>query len=99
MVRRLDDELAVAAVEAQAVRGRRRDQADRGQRGAHQGDEVRGALERRDVLEARGERHGQQEREQELHARQRDPELLQELGHLALGAFLLALHHSISSHT
>ena len=49
------------------------------------------ALRRGDVLEALRERDRQQEREEDLHARQGDAELVQQLQHLPVALLLLVL--------
>ena len=72
------------------MRGRR-DQACGGRRREQQRHEVDGALERRDVGEALLERHDEQEGEQHLNARKRDPQLLEELLEIAVEPLLLAL--------
>ena len=69
LVGRFDDEGAIALVESQAVRGRRRDEKDDRRRGEQQGGVEDAPLKRRDALETLGERHGEQEGEKELHAR------------------------------
>ena len=59
--------------------------------GHEQGGEEQVLLKARDAREPLRERNGEQEREQDLDARQGDPQLLQELCHLPLGS--LALVH------
>jgi len=74
----LDDLGLVPAPEQQPVQGRRRDQHGRAQRGADQDEEVHVLVEARDPVERLRERHGEQEPEQDLHARRRDADLLEE---------------------
>jgi predicted tellurium resistance membrane protein TerC len=98
LVRRLDHVRAVLLVEAQAMHRRRRDEADRRHGRADQRDVEDVALERRCVAEALGERHGQQEAEQQLDAGQRDAQLVQQLDHLPVALFLF-VPHSTARHT
>ena len=70
---------------------RRRDQQDRRGRRADERREVGAALEARDLVEARRERHREQEREQDLHAGLDDAHLLQELDEVAVEALRVGL--------
>src|SRR5207247_10418025 len=83
--------LLVVLAPAQAMVGRGRNQQDRRRRGAEEGDEEDVALKVRHALPAVCERDGEQEREQHLDARQRDPELVQELDQLAIELVLRTL--------
>ena len=83
-VGRFDDVGPFALVKAQPVGGGRGDEAGRGGGGGDQRRVEQVPLEQGRLLEALRERHGEQEREQDLHAGERDPQLLQELGHLAI---------------
>ena len=78
--RRLD-----TAAEQHAVDRRRRDQQPGGDRGQQQRDDVGPPLHVVDAGEPFGERQREQEREQDLHARLRDPQLLEHLDHVAVG--------------
>jgi hypothetical protein len=71
------DEVALLLPEEDAMLDRRRHQQRDGHRRQQQRDEVDIALQVVDIAEARGERDGQQEREQHLHARKDDAQLLQ----------------------
>ena len=90
-VRGLDDPRAIALVEAQAVRGRRRDEARSREHCGDQRHVVDVALEDRQPREPLAERHGQEEGEEDLDARQRDAQLLEELADLAVAPLVLAL--------
>ena len=70
---REDDAPLVLGAELDAVVRGGRDQAGRRRGGQQQRDEVDRPLEGRDLREALVERDDEQEREQHLHARQRDP--------------------------
>ena len=72
------------------VRGRRDHQGGADGR-SKEGDEEDIALKGGDLLPALRERHGQQEREEHLHARQRHTQLVQELDQLSVVPLLRAL--------
>jgi hypothetical protein len=63
----------------EAVKGRGRDQQDRGQRRQNERDEVGVALKGGRIREARLERNGEQKREQHLHSWERHAELAEQL--------------------
>ena len=93
-VRHPEQPLLVVLAPQEPVLGRRRDEAGRRERG---GDHDRGEhhpVGRGDPLEALGERHGEQEREQHLHSGKRDAELVEELDELTVLFRLLLLRHS-----
>ena len=92
-VRDQEQLLLVAVAEADPVERRRRDQEDRATHGAEERHHVHVLLEVGDPLEPLGERHREQEREQHLHAGERDPQLVQELDQLTVNSFLLGLRH------
>ena len=77
--------------EGEAMVGGGGDQEHRRDRGQQQRREVDLLLERRDFGEVLLERHRQQEGEEHLHARQRHPQLLQQLAKVAVEAFPLGL--------
>ncbi|UNM13683.1 hypothetical protein J4032_21490 [Streptomyces formicae] len=71
-------------------RGGRREQR-RGQYGQQQRGDVRAALEGVEPGECGREGDGQKEGEQDLHARLGDPQLLEQLGEVAVGPLQLGL--------
>ena len=83
--------LLVAAAEQDPVIRRRRDQHHRGGACRQQRAEVVVSLEARHRPKPRREHQRQQEREQNLHARLRDPNLLQQLDKVAVAALELGL--------
>ena len=89
--RHLDEARLVAAAEHHAVIGGRRDEERRRDRGRQQRAEVHVLLELGHLREALLERDREQEREEDLHARHRDAQLLQELVELAVEALVLGL--------
>src|SRR5215213_4715990 len=95
----LEQLLLRTLAEAQPVVCRRRDQERRRDGAQEQREEVNGAVERRQRLELVRERQDEEEREQDLDARERDPELVQQLDQLAVEAFLLGLGHRRRSFT
>jgi len=68
-----------------------RDQQRRRAGGAQEGQEVDVLLQVGHAPEALGEGHPEQEREENLDARERDPQLVQELDQLPVETFILAL--------
>ncbi len=77
--------------EGQPVVGRRRDQQRRRERRQQQRREVGLLVEFADRGEVLLERHREQEGEQHLHPRQRDPQLLQQLAEVAVEPFVFGL--------
>src|SRR4029453_14723638 len=69
-----------------------------GQRGGDERTEIDGPFDPVDLREPLAEREDQQEREQNLHARKRGPEVVQQLDELAVDALLLVLPRSFAHH-
>jgi hypothetical protein len=83
-------DLLVAAEQDAVVRDGSDDERRRAGR-QQERHEVDDALELRDLHEPLRERKRQQEREQDLHAGLRDPQLLEQLEHVPVGPRVLAL--------
>jgi len=77
-----------ASPETKAVVGRGRHEERRADRRRLQRPEVQDALRARELAEPAGERHGEQEREEHLHAGERHAELVEQLDQLAVEALL-----------
>src|SRR4029077_20002744 len=89
---RVEDQFALLLIaEGEAVVSRGGDQQDRRYRRAEQGDEVDSLLEFGDLREVLLKRDREQEGEEHLHARQRHPQLLQQLAEVAVEAVAFAL--------
>src|SRR5829696_7839088 len=89
-----EERLLVALPPADAVIGGRRHQQRQACEREQKRDEVDVLLQVGDALEAVGERHRQEEGEQDLNARERDAELVEELDQLTVEPGLLVLRHA-----
>ena len=87
----LEQRLLVAVAEADPVIGARRDQEDGAGKCAEQRHHVRVLLQVGHLRETLGERDGEQEREEHLHAGERHPQLIEQLDQLAVDPLLVAL--------
>ncbi len=87
----LEQRLLVAIAEADPVIRARRDQEDGAGKRAEQRHHVRVALQVGHLLEALGERDGEQEGEEHLHAGERHAQLVEELDQLAVDPLLVRL--------
>src|SRR4051794_21792205 len=86
----------VALTPAKSVVRARRDQEHRRERGRDERGEEDVSRRARQLREPVREWHGEEESEQDLHARKRDAQLVQELDQLAVVSFLLAFGHDRS---
>jgi hypothetical protein len=97
----VDHVVLLAHPEQDAVQRRGRDEQHGGRGRADQRGEVGGALEAGDLVEARRERHREQEREEDLHAGLDDAHLLEQLDEVAvqpLGVRLVAVRERTGAH-
>ena len=90
---RLDDPLLVAVTEANPVVRRWEDEETDGRQAGHECNEEDDLLELVNPLEPALERHRQEEGEQNLHARQGDPQLLEQLLELSVDVVLPLVRH------
>lgn len=88
-----DDVLLATLLPTQAVIHRGGEEQDCSRDGCHQADKKRDPVAPAHSAETRRERHGQQEREQDLRARKNNAQLVQELDQLTIGSILVGFSH------